>query len=58
MQQLDFFTNTKEDFLYMEVEKIRNSMDKRTRSIFALISELQDQVISLKAETESARKGK
>ena len=58
MQQLDFFTNTKEDFLYMEIEKIRNSMDKRTRSIFALISELQDQVISLKAETESARKGK
>ena len=58
MQQLDFFNNSKEDFLYGEVEKIRTSMDKRTRSIFALIGELQDQIISIKADAEKCQKKK
>lgn len=58
MQQLDLFNNSREDFLYGEVEKIRTSMDKRTRSIFALITELQDQIISIKADGEKCQKKK
>jgi hypothetical protein len=57
MYQLDMFNNSREDYLYNQVQKLENSMDKRTRSLFALISELQDEVMQLKKpEVKSATK--
>lgn len=50
MMQLDLFNNSKEDYLFSQMQKLENSMDRRTRSIFALITELQDQLLELKKE--------
>ena len=48
MQQLGLFPQNSDDFLYNEIEKIRSSMDRRSRAMFALITEIQDQVIQIK----------
>ena len=50
MIQLDMFNNSKEDYLFGQMQKLENSMDRRTRSLFALISEIQDQVLELKKD--------
>jgi hypothetical protein len=50
MNQMDMFYNRSEDYLYSELQKVKGSMDKRSRAIFALIAELQDQVIKMKEE--------
>lgn len=41
MQQLDLFQNGKDDFLFSEINKTQNSMNRQFRAVFALISELQ-----------------
>lgn len=48
MQQTDLFRSNTEDFLYGEIQKVRHSMDKRSRAMFSLITELQDQLLQLK----------
>lgn len=48
MQQLDLFRDSSSDYLYGEIEKIRSSLDRRSRAMFAIISELQDQLMALK----------
>ena len=45
--QLDMFHSSSNDFLYGEIQKIRNSMDRRSRAMFAIISEMQDQLIKM-----------
>ncbi len=54
MQQLDLFPVSKEDFLYQEMGKLRDSLDRRSRAIFSLISEIQDQLISLREVKEGS----
>lgn len=46
--QLDMFYTDKENYLYCELQKIQSSLDRRTRSMFAMITELQDEIIRLK----------
>lgn len=48
MYQADMFRSNNEDFLYGEIEKIRHSVDKRSRALFALITEIQDQLMNLR----------
>jgi hypothetical protein len=50
MIQLDLFNNSKEDYLFGQMQKLESSMDRRTRSLFALISEIQDQLLELKKD--------
>lgn len=50
--QLDLFRDTKEDFLYSQIQKVENAMDRRTRSIFAMITEMQTEIIELKKNNE------
>ena len=56
MTQLDMFKENSSDYLYGEVEKIRNSMDRRCRAIFALISEMQDQLLKMQENEGKIRK--
>jgi len=58
MQQLDFLNSSTESYLYSEIEKVRHSMDRRSRAMFALLSELQDQVISLQNDKDKENKYK
>lgn len=53
MRQMDLFRSSAEDYLYGEVAKIRDSMDRRSRAIFSLISEIQDQIVHLKEKKET-----
>jgi len=48
MQQMDLFDKTKEFFLYGEIEKVKTSMDKQRRAVFALLAEMQNEIIKLK----------
>ena len=50
--QLDMFYTDKENYLYTELQKIQSSLDRRTRSMFAMITELQDEIIRLKQKEE------
>lgn len=52
MYQLDLFKSTSDDFLYSEIQKVRTSMDKRSRAIFALLNELQDQVLKIQEKKD------
>lgn len=45
--QLDMFRNSTDDFLYGEIQKIRNSMDRRSRAMFAIITEMQDALLKI-----------
>lgn len=51
------FSNSKEDYLFNKIQQVEGSLDRRTKSIFALISELQDQVIELKQATKFTNDG-
>lgn len=49
MQQMDFLKEQNpENYLYGEIEKLKNSTDRRCRAIFALLNEMQDQILSMK----------
>jgi len=52
MKQMDLFYKNEELYLYGEIEKLKNSTDRRCRAIFSLLTELQDQVLSLKNNEE------
>lgn len=57
MQQLDLFYSDANTYLYSEVEKLRNSTDRRCRAIFSLLTELQEQVITLQQKGENESNG-
>lgn len=53
MQQLDIFNKSHETtYLYSEIEKLKNSTDRRCRAIFALLTELQNQILDMKMKNE------
>lgn len=52
MYQQDLFDNDKISYLYSEISNIRHSTDKQRRAIFSFLTELQDQLISLKEQME------
>ncbi len=53
MEQLNLFEkNNGEYYLYAELEKLRNSTDRRCRAIFSLLTELQDQVIKMQEKKD------
>lgn len=52
MIQMDMFNSSKEDYLYNQLQKLENSMDRRTKSIFAMLTELQTEVMNLKEKKE------
>ena len=52
MNQLDLFYKNSDDFLYREIQKVRNSMDRRSRAMFAIISEIQDQLLKMQEKKE------
>lgn len=54
MIQMDMFSNSKEDYLFNKIQQVEGSMDRRTKSLFALISEIQDQLMELKNITRNA----
>lgn len=55
MQQLDFFHKNSEDFLYSEIQKVRHSMDKRSRALFSLVSELQSEILTLREQQQKEK---
>lgn len=48
MTELNILKENSSDYLYGEIEKIRNSMDRRSCIIFALINEIQDELMKMK----------
>lgn len=53
MQQLDIFNKSHETtYLYSEIEKLKNSTDRRCRAIFALLTEIQTQILDMKGKNE------
>jgi hypothetical protein len=48
MYQLDIFDKNHESYLYSEIEKLKNSTDRRCRAIFSLLTEIQNELIFLK----------
>lgn len=56
MRQLDMFKENSSDYLYGEIQKMRNSMDRRCRAIFALISEMQDQLLKMQEKDSNIRR--
>ena len=54
MQQLDFLTDSSVDYVYQELQKTNNSMDRRCRAIFSLLKELQDKIIRLEEEKNAS----
>ncbi len=53
MQQLDIFSESHEiTYLYSEIEKLKNSTDRRCRAIFALLTELQTEILHMKEKDE------
>ena len=53
MKQLELFEKNNGDmYLYGELEKLRSSTDRRCRAIFSLLTELQNQVITIKEKNE------
>lgn len=53
MQQLDFFNNTKEDQNFLEICKMRESFQRQLRALFAIITELQTEVINLREKNDT-----
>ncbi len=53
MQQLDLFgKNDQTIYLYSEIEKLKSSTDRRCRAIFALLSEIQSQILDMKEKDD------
>ena len=52
MQQMDMFHTSREDFLYNEIDKVRSSMDRRTRAMFSLITELEDRLYKMQEKEQ------
>ena len=56
MKQLELFERNSEEYLYGEIQKIRTSVDKRSRAMFALITEIQEQLMNLQEKGERGLK--
>lgn len=52
MQQLDFFDKDSNLFFFGELEKMRTSIDRQRKAMFAILTELQDEVLKLKEEKQ------
>jgi len=48
MFQQDLFNKSSEDYLYSELNKTQNSMERQFRAVFALLTELQKKYNALK----------
>lgn len=48
MQQLTLFSDS---YFFDKQQKMEASMDKRFRALFALVTELQSEIIKIKSET-------
>jgi len=49
MKQMNLFNDS---YLFEELQKVRTSMDKRTRAIFSLLAELQTEILNMKEKNE------
>ena len=48
MQQMDMFNTSGNDFLFSEINKTQNSMNRQFRALFAIVTELQKKYNELK----------
>jgi len=48
MQQLDLFDENNQYFFLTELEKVRNSVERQRKAMFAILTELQDEILRLK----------
>lgn len=55
--QLDMFHTSTENFLYGEIEKVRESLDRRSRAMFAILTEMQDQLIKMQEKENKEESG-
>jgi hypothetical protein len=56
MNQPDLFTTEPTEFLYGEIQKLNRSLERRSRAIFALLHELQNEFLNLKQSQDSEGK--
>lgn len=47
MHQMDLFHTSSEDYLYGEIQKTKKTMTSSFRALFALVTELQTQVLNI-----------
>lgn len=52
MNQMDLFDKTHDFYFFDQLQKVKTSMDKRTRALFSLMSELQNEILNLKEKNE------
>ena len=56
MRQLEMFEKNSEDFLFSELNKTQNSMNRQFRALFALVTEVKRDYISLCEKLEWEKK--
>lgn len=54
--QLDMFYTDKEDFLYQEQQRLENSFRKQLKCCFAMIVEIQDQLMTINQKLSKEEK--
>lgn len=47
MQQMDMFRSSGEDYLYGELQKTQHTMSRSFRALFALVTEMQTQIMQM-----------
>jgi hypothetical protein len=50
MRQLDFLSSSEVDLIHEDLQKTKYSMSKQFRALFALLSEVQEKIISMEKE--------
>jgi len=48
MQQLDLFDRNNEFFFLTELEKVKNSVERQRKAMFAILTEMQDEILRMK----------
>lgn len=56
MQQMDMFSNSSEDYLYGELQKTKHTMSKSFRALFALVTEMQTQIMQMQQVPKEEKK--
>jgi len=52
MNQMDLFDKSHDFYIFSEIQKMKTSLDKRTRALFSLMAELQNEILNMKEKNE------
>ena len=55
MNQIDFLHTSKEDYLYEELQKTKNTVDRLRKSMHVHLGEMQELILSLKEAVENKK---